>query len=43
VSERITVLRNLDHYNLNSYSLFGTEESLVETVAQREILFHRLP
>lgn len=38
-SERTTVLRDLDRYNLNSYSLFGTEESLIETVAQREILF----
>ena len=39
VSERTTVLRSLDLYNLNGYSLFGTEESLMETVAQREILF----
>lgn len=38
-SERTTVLRDLDRYNLNSYSLFGTEESLMETVAQRKILF----
>lgn len=39
VSERTKVLRSLDRYNLNSYSLFGTEESLMETMAQREILF----
>jgi len=38
-SERTTVLRILDLYNLNAYSLFGSEESLMETVAQREILF----
>lgn len=38
-SEHTTVLRELDRYNLNGYSLFGTEESLMETVAQREILF----
>ena len=38
-SERTKVLRSLDLYNLNGYSLFGTEESLMETVAQREILF----
>jgi hypothetical protein len=38
-SERTTVLRSLDLYNLNGYSLFGTEERLMETVAQREILF----
>lgn len=42
VSERTKVLRSLDRYNLNSYSLFGTEESLMETMAQREILF-RMP
>jgi hypothetical protein len=38
-SQRTTVLRILDLYNLNAYSLFGSEESLMETVAQREILF----
>lgn len=42
-SERTTVLRDLDRYNLNAYSLFGTEEGLMETVAQREILFPLLP
>ena len=41
--ERITALRELDRYNLNGYSLFGTEESLMETVAQRDILFRDRP
>jgi hypothetical protein len=39
VSERTTVLQSLDLYNLNGYSLFGSEESLMETIAHREILF----
>jgi FRG domain len=36
-SERLDVLRGLDRYNLNEHSLFGSEESLVETLAFREI------
>jgi hypothetical protein len=36
-SERVEVLRVLDRYNLNAYSLFGSEESLMETLAFREI------
>ncbi len=35
--ERIKVLKILDQYNLNSYSLFGTKDSLMETIAFREI------
>jgi hypothetical protein len=35
-SERLKVLQKLDEMNLNSFSLFGTEESLMETVALRE-------
>jgi len=27
----------LDEFNLNAYSLFGSEESLMETLAYREI------
>ena len=38
-SERIKVLRILDSYNLNAFSLFGNEESLMETMALREITF----
>jgi len=35
--ERSKVLRQLDRYNLNPYSLFGSEEGLMETLAIREI------
>jgi hypothetical protein len=31
-SERITALQSLDAYNMNAYSLMGTEESLLETL-----------
>jgi hypothetical protein len=36
-SERLKVLRLLDRYNINALSLFGSEESLMETMALREI------
>ena len=36
-SERCKVLTTLDKYNLNSFLLFDTEESLMETMAFREI------
>ena len=36
VSERVTALHSLDAYNINSYSLFGTEESLLETLFLRD-------
>lgn len=36
-SERLKVLRLLDSYNINALSLFGSEESLMETMALREI------
>ncbi len=35
--ERAKVLAHLDEFNLNAYSLFGSEESLMETLAYREI------
>jgi FRG domain len=38
-TERGKVLKNLDRYNINAYSLFGSEESLMETLALREIFF----
>jgi hypothetical protein len=38
-SERLKVLKLLDGYNLNALSLFGSEESLMETMALREIHF----
>ncbi len=37
ISERLKVMKELDTYNLNSFSLFGNEESLMETVAFREL------
>lgn len=35
--ERMKVLTYLDDFRLNAYSLFGSEESLMETIAIREI------
>lgn len=35
-AERPKVLRLLDAYNLNAFSLFGSEESIMETLAIRE-------
>ena len=40
-TERLKVLRLLDRYNLNAFSLFGSEESLAETVALRAFLFKK--
>jgi hypothetical protein len=37
--ERTRVLQMLDAYNLNAYSLFDSEESLMETIATRELDF----
>lgn len=37
--ERIKVLKSLDAYNLNAYSLFQSEESLLETISTRELEF----
>ena len=39
VGERLTALKHLDLMNINAYSLFGSEDSLVRTVARRELLF----
>lgn len=38
ISEKIKVLSYLNSMNINSFSLFGTEESLMATLALRE--FH---
>jgi hypothetical protein len=35
-SERVKVLQELGEYNINSFSLFGSEESLMDTLAARE-------
>jgi len=37
LSERRKVLKRLDQYNINAFSLFGSEESLMETISLREI------
>ena len=39
-TERHKVLKVLDAHNLNSFSLFQTEESLLSTIAVREIELH---
>ena len=41
-SERMAVLGHLDEYNLNAYSLFTSEDALLETVALRELEFRGL-
>jgi len=42
-NERLKVLSRLDEYNLNAFSLFDSEESLMETLAFREIDLKGLP
>lgn len=39
VTERLKVLKLLDDHNLNAFSLFGSEESLMETMAVRALEF----
>ena len=39
VTERTKVLRKLDDYNLNAFSLFASEDSMMETLAVREFDF----
>ena len=41
-SERIEVLRRLDEYNLNEFSLFDSEETLLETMWFREHVLKNL-
>lgn len=41
--ERLKVLGQLDEMNLNAYSLFGSEESLMDTMTLREMELHRPP
>ena len=40
-NERIVALKELDLMNVNAFSLFGSEDSLVRTVARRELLFKK--
>jgi len=37
-SERITALKSLNKMNINSYSLFGTEDALIDSIATNEII-----
>lgn len=37
-SERNKVLKRLEQYNINAFSLFGSEDSLMETLSIREIV-----
>ncbi|MHC4488666.1 MAG: FRG domain-containing protein [Planctomycetota bacterium] len=41
VSEQSKVLGKLDSMNITAYSLFGSESSLMETLAMREICFEK--
>lgn len=43
VSERLNVLRALNKMNINPFSLFATEESLMETIAIEELLLRERP
>lgn len=38
-SERDKVLKKLEQYNINAFSLFGSEESLMEALSLKEIYF----
>ena len=40
-SERVKVLEKLDNYNINSFALFGSEDSLVSTMALREFFLNK--
>jgi len=40
-TERVKALRKLDSYNINAYSLLGSEESLMETIALRELVLRK--
>lgn len=41
VVERSKILKLLNMMNINAFSLFGTEDSLIETIAVSEILLKR--
>ena len=41
-TERLKVLKLLDRSNINAFSLIGSKESLMETMAFRELDCHRL-
>jgi hypothetical protein len=35
----IKALKHLDQMKINAFSLFGSEDSLIRTIARRELLF----
>ena len=37
--ERLAALKHLELMNINAFSLFGSDDSLIHTVARRELLF----
>lgn len=39
IGERLNALKHLEQMNINSFSLFGSEDSLVHTVGRRGLLF----
>ena len=41
ISERDKILNKLEQRNINAYSLFESEESLMETLSFKEILFRK--
>ena len=40
-SERVKALEKFDNYNINSFALFGSEDSLVSTMALREFFLKK--
>ncbi len=40
-TERVKALKKLDSYNINAYSLFGSDESLMETITLREFFLRK--
>ena len=38
-AERVKVLQELNEYNVNSFSLFGSEKSLMDTLATQQSTF----
>jgi hypothetical protein len=41
IAERLKVLKELNRMKINEYSLFGSEDSLVRTIARRDFMFKK--
>ncbi len=39
IEDRLAALKQLELMNINAFSLFDSEDSLIRTVARRELLF----